>query len=90
LGLVEAPSIADFGLRTADCCRLRIADCGFAVRCLVAVALAFVTGCHTTPAPAARAKIVWQTDLALALDDARRTGRPIFVLAVIGDIDRQC
>lgn len=76
MGLVEAPSIADFGLRTA--------------KLLTAAVLLIVCGCRSTPAPPPHATIAWQTDLALALDDARRTGRPILVLAVIGDIDRQC
>lgn len=69
---------------------MRISERGFVSRNLLVVALVLVAGCRTTPAPPPRATIAWQTDLALALDDARRTGRPILVLAVIGDVDRQC
>ncbi len=69
--------------RIADC-RLRIADWA------IAASLTIVVGCRTTSAPPPPATITWQTDLALALDDARKTGKPILVVAVIGDLEHQC
>jgi len=71
---VQAPPIGDLGLRIAD----------FAGAALLLIAV----GCRSTPTPPAQ--LVWQADLALALDDARKSGKPFLVVAVIGDIDRQC
>ncbi|MEK7717144.1 MAG: hypothetical protein AAB385_00660 [Planctomycetota bacterium] len=73
---MQAHLIADVGLRIAD----------FVAAALVLIA----AGCRSTPSPIPPPQIAWQTDLVLTLDDARKSGKPILVVAVIGDIDRQC
>lgn len=57
---------------------------------MIAALLSIVAGCRSTPTPAPSTQLVWQTDLALALDDARKSAKPILVVAVIGDINHQC
>ena len=76
--------MSDLGLRIVADWRLRIADW------TIAAFLVTALGCRTTSAPPPPPAISWQTDLALALDDARKSGKPILVVAVIGDIDHQC
>ncbi|MBI4587756.1 MAG: hypothetical protein HY725_02865 [Candidatus Rokubacteria bacterium] len=56
---------------------------------IIAALLSIVAGCRSTPRPTPPT-LIWRTDLALALDDARKSGKPILVVAVIGDIDHQC